>query len=144
MFDLKELPRVSNKHSWFVAPPGWRPSQDQDAVAPVFNVTEDELWFIWKQVTANSKRIVAEELQETERRSYHVQLTPMLKFPDEVRAEILPAENGKSTLALYSRSRYGLYDLGVNRKRVERWLERLDRRVMAYRRFQRRQSAESQ
>ncbi len=36
---------------------------------------------------------------------------------------------GASTIALYSRSQVGLLDLGVNRKRVERWLEALDARL---------------
>lgn len=124
-----------------VAPSGWRVGQGADAASPVFKVTEEELWFLWKQVTANSKRIVSETLQEDARRSFHVQLTPYLRFPDEVRAQILSAGDGKSCIALYSRSRYGLYDFGVNKKRVERWLERLDRRVMAFRRFQRRKAS---
>ena len=33
--------------------------------------------------------------------------------------------NGQSTLSIYSRSIYGLNDLGVNRARVETWLAAL-------------------
>jgi uncharacterized protein (DUF1499 family) len=142
MIDIKTLSRVSSSHSWLVAPTAWRAAQDADAAAPAFKVTEEELWFLWKQVAANSKRISCEELEEESRRSFHVQLTPYLRFPDEVRAQILPAGDGQSSIALYSRSRYGLYDFGVNKKRVERWLARLDRRVMAYRRFRRRQASQ--
>ena len=137
MFDLKDLQRKSNSRSCLSAPKGWR--DDCDRISPVFPLPPEDLWLIWTQVTAHSKRIVESKLNAETRQSFHVQLTPTLRFPDEVRAEIVGLPDGSSSIAVYSQSRYGLYDFGVNRKRVDRWLERLDRRVMAYRRFQKRQ-----
>ena len=137
MFNFKEIKRKPNSRSWLSSPKGWR--EDADQASPNFPLSRDELWMVWIQVTSNSKRIVETQLDENAKQSYHVQLTPTLRFPDDVRAEIVALPDGSSSILLYSQSRYGLYDFGVNRKRVERWLGRLDRRVMAYRRFQRRQ-----
>jgi len=45
-------------------------------------------------------------------------------FPDYVSVKAVAAEGG-ATLAILSRLRFGASDLGVNRARVERWLDAL-------------------
>lgn len=45
-------------------------------------------------------------------------------FPDYISVVAWPAESG-SKLAVYSRLRFGSYDLGVNRKRVQGWLDEI-------------------
>ncbi len=140
MFDLKNLPRKPDSRSWFAGPERYR--SDLDQLSPAFPVSADDLWMLWCQVTGNARRIVQADLDEVSHQSLHVQLTPYLRFPDEVRAEVIALPDGRASIAVYSQSRYGLYDLGVNRKRVGRWLSRLDRRVMAFRRFQRREASQ--
>lgn len=48
--------------------------------------------------------------------------TSLLRYPDTVDVLVLPAEGGRSTLALYSRSQIGRSDLGANLARIRRWL----------------------
>ena len=58
-----------------------------------------------------------------------VQRTALLRFPDYIDVAIQPAPGGNgdgSTIAIYSRSRFGYSDLGVNRKRVEDWMAALE------------------
>jgi uncharacterized protein (DUF1499 family) len=38
---------------------------------------------------------------------------------------VIDIEAALSTLAIYSRSQYGYYDFGANKRRVEKWLEQL-------------------
>lgn len=52
--------------------------------------------------------------------------TPVMRWPDRVSVRAYPADAGGSTFALYSRSIFGESDLGANRKRVERWLSKLN------------------
>jgi uncharacterized protein (DUF1499 family) len=54
----------------------------------------------------------------------YVQRSRLMGFPDAVSVRVEPAEEG-SRLTIWSRSRFGQSDLGVNRARVERWLEAL-------------------
>ncbi|MDY0870917.1 DUF1499 domain-containing protein [Dongia rigui] len=54
-----------------------------------------------------------------------VQRSRLFRFPDTVNIAVLPAGDGQANLAIYSRSNYGHGDLGVNRRRVEAWLQRL-------------------
>ncbi|MEM9012854.1 MAG: DUF1499 domain-containing protein [Pseudomonadota bacterium] len=52
----------------------------------------------------------------------YVQRTEAVKFPDYISVVFYELEEGRSTLAIFSRSRYGYGDLGVNGERVEGWL----------------------
>jgi uncharacterized protein (DUF1499 family) len=55
----------------------------------------------------------------------YVRRTSWLGFPDTIAVRFLDRPEGASTLALYSRSKFGEGDLGVNRARIERWLAKL-------------------
>lgn len=57
---------------------------------------------------------------ETGRVTY-VQRTPLMGYPDAISVSAVPEGDG-ARLSLYSRSRYGHSDLGVNKARVEQWL----------------------
>ncbi len=55
----------------------------------------------------------------------YVQRTPVLKMPDYITVKFIELENGTSTLAIYSRSRFGYGDMGVNKARIDLWLQSL-------------------
>ena len=55
----------------------------------------------------------------------YVQRTPVLKMPDYITVKFIDLEGGKSTIAIYSRSRFGYGDMGVNKARVDLWLQSL-------------------
>ena len=55
----------------------------------------------------------------------YVQRTPTLKMPDYITVKFLDLEGGRSTMAIYSRSRFGYGDMGVNKARVDLWLQSL-------------------
>ncbi|NOR63223.1 MAG: DUF1499 domain-containing protein, partial [Rhodobacteraceae bacterium] len=52
----------------------------------------------------------------------YVQRTPTLKMTDYITVKFLELEEGRSTLVIYSRSRFGYGDMGVNKARVVLWL----------------------
>ena len=54
-----------------------------------------------------------------------VQRSRVIGFPDAISVSARPDGKG-SRLSIWSRSRYGQYDFGVNRARVERWLAALN------------------
>lgn len=57
----------------------------------------------------------------------YVQRTPRLKIPDYISVKFIPLETPeKVAVAIFSRSRYGNGDMGVNEARVKVWIKSLD------------------
>ena len=55
-----------------------------------------------------------------------LQQTALMRYPDFISAQFIQRDDGYSEIALYSRSIYGYDDIGVNGKRVARWLDKLN------------------
>jgi len=53
----------------------------------------------------------------------YVQRSYVLAFPDYVSVRFIDLPEGGSTLGIFSRSRFGKGDFGVNEKRVARWID---------------------
>lgn len=106
-----------------IAPADWPCGAHR--IAPGFAVSAPALWRIWLDFAGVQPRTTLLALDEDERRSIHVQRSPRLKFPDVIKAEVVALDDGRAGLILESRAKYGLWDLGVNRRRVLRWVESL-------------------
>lgn len=52
----------------------------------------------------------------------------LVGFPDFVTVKLVESEDG-TALAVFSRSKYGYSDMGVNKARVEAWLEALEAKL---------------
>lgn len=51
----------------------------------------------------------------------YIQRTKRMAYPDYISVKIAPTDNGSARLMIYSRSRFGHSDLGVNKARITRW-----------------------
>lgn len=96
-----------------------------DAPAPVFAIPAGELAAAFDAMALAQPRTTRlaggpEDLWAT-----YVQRSRVMRFPDYVSVRFIDLGEGRSTLALYSRARYGRSDFGVNRTRVESWLSAL-------------------
>jgi uncharacterized protein (DUF1499 family) len=81
----------------------------------------DRLRDYWFEMTSNEPHLVR-AAEFAPRRYVYIQHSPVFRFPDIVTVEFVPLGPNRSSIAVYSRSRYGQYDFAKNRKRVERWL----------------------
>jgi uncharacterized protein (DUF1499 family) len=95
------------------------------AASPVFAIAADELYWRMLRLVTEAPRVAIVADDPRQRRVVLIQRSAVFGFPDVVIAEVVRLGPGRSSLALYSRARYGRYDFGVNRARVERWLARL-------------------
>lgn len=59
----------------------------------------------------------------------YVQRSRVMGFPDYISVRVLDRGEAQSTLAIFSRSRFGTSDLGVNERRVRDWLDALSARA---------------
>ncbi len=80
-------------------------------------------------VVHRQPRVEQLEGDSVERAYEFVQRTRRLGFPDFISVRIWPLPDGRSTLGIYSRSKYGWSDMGANRRRVEAWLSGIRREL---------------
>ena len=81
----------------------------------------------WTEVISGEKRVETIVAHPDERRIVYIQRSPTFRFPDIVTVEFVQLGPNRSSIAIYSRSRYGDYDFGKNRKRVGKWLALLEK-----------------
>jgi uncharacterized protein (DUF1499 family) len=98
-----------------------------DVVPPIFAVSVAGLAGAFDKAIASEPRLTLVETSEQGASRRYIQRSRLLGFPDTIVVRFFARAGGHSTLALYSRSQLGKGDLGVNRARIERWLEEIDR-----------------
>jgi uncharacterized protein (DUF1499 family) len=95
------------------------------APSPVFALPMARLTELWSEMLAAQPNIVKIAAEPDRNRLVVIQHTALLRFPDIVTVELVGIGADKSSVAIYSRSRYGSGDFGTNRRRVLDWLAKL-------------------
>ena len=119
--DIAELRSPLPQPGFLVCPLGYCRAGEA-MTSPIFEMSWLRLREVWRRMIAAEPRtiLVAEDVRRG--RSVYVAHTAVLGFPDIVKIEFVALGPDRSSIALYSRSRYGRSDFGKNRRRVERWL----------------------
>jgi uncharacterized protein (DUF1499 family) len=125
--DFTELKRTGKPNDYLVCPEGSCNAR-VDETSPVFEVNVLRLKDEWTEVISDSPRTVRLPGYTTFQADYE-QRSRFLGFPDTISVLFTPLGENQSTLAIYSRSHYGYWDLGVNRKRIQLWLSELNRKL---------------
>lgn len=118
---FKTLKRPDSPNHWLLAPADF--VAKPDAVAPVFAVPAAALRTAFMAVVQQTRG--ANVIAETADSAHVVVSTPVFGFKDDLRVQFIALSTQQSTLALYSASRVGYWDLGTNRRRIEDWMIRL-------------------
>ena len=95
------------------------------AASPVLATDADRLYWALMRVVTAAPRVTVVRDDPQRRRIALIQRSAFFRFPDIILAEVVALGADRSSVALYSRARYGRYDFAVNRQRVEDWLARL-------------------
>jgi len=130
--DFRALIRRKTPNDALACPPDFCPEARPDFETPVFPVPAERLRAILAEVaTQEPDTVLLDSGPEQDR---YLVRTRLMRFPDTVVAQAVTWGGDHSTLALYSRSQVGRSDLGVNKRRLERWVERISRLVATERR----------
>lgn len=121
MLELRHLARSRRRNQCWISPAGFAPEPPHDE-APVYAMPASALRDGLRDIIAAEPRITWGKVSTDGLRFDLVQRSRLFGFPDDIAIEILPLGPQQSTLAIYSRAKYGLRDYGVNRQRVKRWL----------------------
>lgn len=93
-----------------------------DAASPIFDETPAALLARFKAMALAQPRVTL--LSDDGESLTLVQRSEIMAFPDYISVRAVPVEGG-AALDIYSRSRYGADDLGVNEARISSWLGKL-------------------
>jgi uncharacterized protein (DUF1499 family) len=126
--DFATVQRGPDSNQYLRCPKGMCTSET-DGEAPVFDVPVQQLQVAWDEMVAEQPRLEVLRRDVTNTQIDYVQRTRLLRFPDLVTVRFVPIDDTHSTLAIYSRSVWGKGDMGVNRKRVEEWLARVQAKI---------------
>ena len=116
------------ENAFLACPPGFCAAKDT-APSLVFNIPVDRLEVYWNEIVELEPRLTPVETEPHHHGSVYIQHSALFRFPDVITVEFVTLAPDRSSLTIYSRSRYGRSDFGVNRRRVLRWLSRLQRMV---------------
>lgn len=122
MPDFATLALRATPNQYLVLPPGFASTASPHGESPVFDLPVAELER--RALTAiRAQPRLTEVAADPGRRQYaFVQRTRILRFPDTVTVRFVDMGAGRSSLALYSRSKLGRSDLGANEARARSWL----------------------
>lgn len=127
LIDFADLARTGRPNDYLVCPPGVCRSVP-DEVSPILHAPVSRLREEWNTLIAEQPRTSLLSESSTGQLDV-VQRSGFVGFPDIITVRFYSLGNDRSTLALYSRSQYGHWDLGVNRRRVQTWLRELKQRL---------------
>lgn len=118
---ITELRSPLPQPSFLACPPHYCGAVEA-VTSPVFDVPWDLLHQYWIEVIFGQQHVIGVVANEDNRRYVYIQHSPVFRFPDIITVEFVPLGPNRSSVAIFSRSRYGEYDFAKNRKRVEKWL----------------------
>jgi len=127
VLDFSAIERSGKPNDYLVCPAGVC-SSAADEISPVFGVSVSRLREEWFSLVSRQPR--TERISPLIDSQYdYVQRSRWFGFPDTITVRFYPHGPKHSTLAIYSRSHFGYWDMGVNRRRIQQWLAELVRRL---------------
>ncbi len=127
--DFPVISRSATGNDALFCPAGLCGTARVDGAAPVFAVPAPALLQAVRAFLATQTDLVRVASDDATMQDRYVARTARMRFPDTITVKVMPAGEGRSTLALYSRSQIGRKDFGVNKARLDGWLASLGRSV---------------
>ncbi len=126
--DFATLRLAATPNQYLVCPAALCAQAAAHATAPVYAVRPAQLSRAFQRLLQTQPRILLVRQSPDRLAMTLIQRSALMAYPDIIDVVFVAAEGGAS-VAIYSRSVYGISDLGVNEKRVRAWLAGLAERI---------------
>ena len=123
--DFQTFKRRATPNDALACPPDLCAHARPDIVPPTYPVSGERLRLMIAEAALadpDTQPVFAALWEDHDR---YLARSRVLRFPDTIDVLAIERSENRATLAIYSRSQVGRGDLGVNRARVERWLDRI-------------------
>ncbi len=91
-------------------------------IAPVFELPAAELAKLVDSFAISQPRVMRIAGSAGDMMITYVQRSLVMGYPDYITIKVISLGNGQSKLEVFSRSRFGHSDLGVNKRRIDNWI----------------------
>lgn len=122
--DPATAPTPATPNSYRVVPPGTAVPESGRA-SPVYAATPAELMAAFEAHALAQPDTIRLAGGAEDGFVTFVQRTPLVKYPDYISVRAVSVGEGQSALVILSRSRFGKSDMGVNKARIDSWLQAL-------------------
>jgi uncharacterized protein (DUF1499 family) len=122
--EFRSLVLPPSPNTCLAAPAGGHPAAH--ITTPPLPVGAAAAWPVLRRLGERFPRTYPLAEWPERRQAQWVERSAALNFPDVVAAELAEGPHGAAALFLFSRSLFGRSDFGVNRRRVQAWIEAFD------------------
>lgn len=124
LLDIGCLPRPKSPNSALAAPAGFQPPPD--IVTHDYDAAPERVFAAAQAAALAQPRTLLQCEYAVALQAHYVVRSAVFSFPDLVTLQVLPNPDEGSQVVIWSRSVYGRYDFGVNRKRLAGWVSAID------------------
>jgi uncharacterized protein (DUF1499 family) len=118
--DFARFRKIGRPNQFLALPAHFNAAQRPDATVGIFNAGLDQVRDAWLEIVRSEPRVSG--IRQLDGQIEAIQRTPLVGFPDWITAQPVDLGNGQSSICVFSRSKFGLRDFGVNEKRGLAWL----------------------
>lgn len=117
LVNFKQLTLSNKPNFYLVCPPAYC-NIKSNAISKTYPIGVIKLVDLWREIISEQPKLRLLNSDPEKNQYQYVQYSKVFKFPDYIDIEFIPIADNQSTLAIYSRARFGYYDFQVNKKRV--------------------------
>lgn len=125
VIDFATLQRADTPNQYLMCPSKFCPAYIDD-LPPDYAASVAEVRAAWETLLKSEPRVKELRRDPLGRQIDYVQRSRLMRFPDLITIRFIELGEGKTTVAIYSRSIYGERDMGVNKARIRDWIGRLN------------------
>lgn len=116
---------LPNKPNYYLACPQNYCNLQPHATTTFYPADVKQVLAGWQKMLTQQPRVKLISSHPDDYHYQYVQYSRIFKFPDYIDMLLIPLMQDKTSIAIYSRSKYGFYDFAVNKNRVNYWLHLL-------------------
>ncbi|GIU66310.1 DUF1499 domain-containing protein [Candidatus Phycosocius spiralis] len=125
--DFAHFKKTWRPNQFLALPSSFKAVQEPDMLSPSFKASATEVMEAWQEVLLKQPRV--SKIRQAGLQIEVIQKTPLVGFPDWITAQGLDLGDAMASICVFSRSKYGVRDFGVNEKRVRLWLSWLAQKL---------------